>query len=63
MDAAANTYGYPYEGETRAHLLSTESGDVEATLDDVVNPARNSVATVDPRSVILKKESNLSICK
>lgn len=40
LDAAANTYGYPYEGETRAHLLSTESGDVEATLDDVVNNMR-----------------------
>ena len=37
---AVETYGYPYDGDTRAHLLSAGSGDVEATLDDVVNNMR-----------------------
>jgi len=40
LTAAAETYGYPYDGDTRAHLLGSGSGDVEATLDGVVNNVR-----------------------
>ena len=40
VEAAAERYGYPYEGDTRAHLLSSGSGDVETTLDGVVNNMR-----------------------
>ena len=40
LDAAATEYGYPYEGNTAVHLLDSDSGAVEATLDGVVNNVR-----------------------
>ena len=40
IEAASATFGYPYEGDTRAHLLSSGSGDVEETLDNMVNNMR-----------------------
>ena len=39
LEAVAEAYGYPYDGESRVHLVST-GGEVEATLDDVVNNLR-----------------------
>ena len=36
LEAVAKAYGYPYDGESRVHLVST-GGDVETTLDGVVN--------------------------
>ena len=40
LGAAASEYGYPYEGNTAVHLLDSDSGAVEATLDGVVNNVR-----------------------
>ena len=39
LEAVAEAYGYPYDGESRVHLVSS-GGEVEATLDDVVNNLR-----------------------
>ena len=36
---AASAFGYPYEGDARAHIVSA-SGEVEATLDNLVNNMR-----------------------
>ena len=40
LDAAASAYGYPYDGEARVHLVSAGSGEIEASLDGVVNNLR-----------------------
>ena len=39
LEAVAKAYGYPYDGESRVHLVST-GGEVETTLDGVVNNLR-----------------------
>ena len=39
LEAVAEAYGYPYDGESRVHLVST-GGEVETTLDGVVNNLR-----------------------
>lgn len=39
LEEATATYGYPYDGDMRAHLLS-DSGAVETTLENVVNNMR-----------------------
>ena len=39
LTAAAQEFGYPYDGDTRVHLLSSD-GEQEATLDGVVNNVR-----------------------
>ena len=40
LRAAAEDYGYPYDGDSRAHLMDSASGDIEQTIDDVVNNIR-----------------------
>ena len=39
LRAAADSYGYAYQGDTRAHVMSS-GGDIEATLPSVVNNVR-----------------------
>lgn len=41
LEEAASTFGYPYDGDARAHLLAHDgSGEVETTIDNVVNNVR-----------------------
>ena len=39
ITAAADAYGYPYDGDTRVHVMSA-SGNTEATVDGIVNNLR-----------------------